>query len=123
MPSAFTHAFAGAAIATLAPAQFRDAKLAAVLAVAAAVPDPDVVAFGFGIPYAHPLGHRGLSHSITFALVLALAVWFWRARGAGLFSPASVALFFVAWFACLSHGVLDAFTDGGLGVGFFVPFS
>jgi inner membrane protein len=123
MPSAFTHAFAGAAIATLAPAKFRDAKLAAVLAVAAAAPDLDVIAFRFGVPYAHPLGHRGLSHSIAFALVVALAIWLWRARGAGLLSPASPALFFVAWFACLSHGLLDAFTDAGLGVGFFVPFS
>jgi len=28
----------------------------------------------------------------------------------------------LGFFATASHGVLDAFTDAGLGVGFFVPF-
>ena len=34
------------------------------------VPDLDVIAFTLGIPYAHPLGHRGFLHSLLFALLL-----------------------------------------------------
>jgi inner membrane protein len=122
MPSAFTHAVVGAAISTLAPRRFRGAKLAIVLAVAAAAPDADVLAFGFGIPYAHLLGHRGLTHSLPFAFLVAVMLWSWLARGS-LRSRAGGELFLIILLACASHGVLDAFTDAGLGVGFFVPFS
>ena len=33
-------------------------------------PDIDVVAFKFGIPYEHMFGHRGITHSIAFALAI-----------------------------------------------------
>ena len=81
------------------------------------LPDADVVAFPLGIPYAAPFGHRGAAHSLVFAalcaLLLALAVPRLRRPGLGLLMFAVVA----------SHGLLDAFTDGGLGVAFLWPFS
>jgi len=84
------------------------------------LPDLDIVGFKLGIPYGHLLGHRGLSHSLVFALVVgglaALAVArVYRLR------PAVLWLYF---FLCLaSHGLLDALTSGGLGIAFFSPFS
>jgi inner membrane protein len=123
MPSAITHAFVGGAISTLAPRRFRVLKLGIVLAVAAALPDLDVLAFRFGIPYSHPLGHRGFSHSLSFALLLAVTLWAFLTRGTSRLSRSSGALFLVVFLACASHGFLDAFTDAGLGVGFFIPFS
>src|SRR5215470_16358734 len=122
MPSAFTHAFAGATISTLAPRRFRGPKLGVVLAAAAALPDLDVLSFRFGIPYSHPLGHRGLTHSLGFALLVASGVWLWFAHRGSLRSAASAGLLLVTILACASHGFLDAFTDAGLGVGFFIPF-
>jgi len=122
MPSAFTHAFVGAAVSTLAPREFRGVRLGAALAVAAALPDLDVVGFRFGIPYSDPLGHRGFSHSLTFAFVLAGTVWWWMIRGGARRWSSSAGLFVVVFVACASHGFLDAFTDAGLGVGFFIPF-
>lgn len=124
MASAFTHAFVGAAVATLAPRPFRGAGLAVLLAALAAAPDLDIVGFRAGIPYAHPLGHRGLTHAPSAALVVALLVaWALAARrGVALASRAGLGLSAVIFLAIASHGVLDALTHGGLGVGFLLPF-
>ena len=84
------------------------------------VPDLDVVGFRFGIEYGDVWGHRGMTHSIVFAALLAgslLALWY---RGKPAIAMAGLFLYF---FLCtLSHGVLDAMTNGGLGVAFFSPF-
>jgi inner membrane protein len=82
----------------------------------AVIPDVDAVGFWLGIPYGAPLGHRGLTHSILFAAVLAGAL-----TAAG--PPAARLPLFVFLLLCAaSHGVFDAMTDGGLGVAFFAPF-
>ena len=97
-------------------------RLAAVLAGAAVPPDVDVVGFRFGIPYDHPLGHRGF---IAFARVRGAGRGgdrAARARRASAVVRAGAGLLAVAFIACASHGILDACTDAGLGVGFFIPF-
>lgn len=83
------------------------------------LPDLDVVAFSFGIPYAAELGHRGFSHSPVFAAFVALL-------GASSHRALSCSFGRAFWFlfiATASHGVLDAFTNGGLGIAFLWPFS
>jgi inner membrane protein len=86
---------------------------------ASALPDLDVVAFSFGIPYAAELGHRGFSHSPAFAaLVALLGACAYRKLGCS-FGKA----FWFLFLATASHGVLDAFTTGGLGIALFWPFS
>jgi len=88
----------------------------------AILPDADVLGFGVGIPYEHMFGHRGLSHSLAFAVCLA-GVLTWvtvRTRERGI--PV-VPLGFFFFVATASHGVFDALTNGGLGVAFFAPFS
>lgn len=118
MPSAFAHAVVGGSLASVLPRGVRPAWLALVLAGLAASPDLDVVSFAFGIPYAHPLGHRGLSHSLVFAAFIAGASFpGWR-RVLPAHAGLGAALTFVA---LASHGVLDAFTDAGLGIGLFIP--
>jgi inner membrane protein len=84
-------------------------------ALMAVSPDADVIAFKLGIPYEHMLGHRGFSHSLLFA-VLAGALCAAISR-----RETRAAIFFMIAFA--SHGILDALTNGGLGVGFFIPFN
>ena len=82
-----------------------------------------MVGFALGIPYEHPLGHRGLTHSLPFALlagVVAAALFF---RGLGLLSQRWWCVAGLLVLGTASHGLLDAFTDAGLGVGFLVPFS
>ncbi len=78
------------------------------------LPDADVLAFVVGIPYAAPFGHRGASHSLAFALACGLAVGLVGRRARlGALVAAVVA----------SHPLLDALTDGGLGVALLWPLS
>lgn len=87
----------------------------------AVIPDIDVIGFHFGIHYGDLLGHRGLTHSLAFAAVLSLLVVgfvFQRDRE----SVNTRVLLLYLFVATASHGVLDAMTNGGLGVAFFAPF-
>ena len=114
MPTIMTHAVAGLAIARVCgPKGFRGIVPAAVLC--AMLPDADVLAFAAGVPYGDVLGHRGWTHSIAFAAAVGLVL------GGGWLRSARAAL--CLCLATLSHGLLDALTNGGLGVGFLIPFS
>jgi len=87
--------------------------------VASVLPDLDVMAFRLGVPYAAEFGHRGFSHSILFAsLVAVLGACFFRQ----FHCTFRCALLFL-FAAAMSHGILDAFTNGGLGVAFLWPWS
>jgi inner membrane protein len=82
--------------------------------------DADVVAFRVGIPYSAPFGHRGATHSLVFALLAGMVAAVLLARDPRWPFPR------IAVIACLvavSHPVLDAMTDGGLGVALLWPFS
>jgi inner membrane protein len=90
-------------------------------ALAAVVPDLDVVSFSFGIAYGDLLGHRGLTHSVAFAAAFgALCV---LALSRSLPSRARLPAFIYLALATASHGLFDALTNGGLGVAFLAPFS
>jgi inner membrane protein len=94
-------------------------RLLAAGVVASIVPDLDVLAFQFGVPYGSALGHRGFTHSIAFAAALALI-------GALAARPlrTSIATAFLFVFAAAgSHGALDSFTNGGSGIAFLWPWS
>ncbi len=87
-------------------------------AICSVIPDFDVVGFGFGINYGDVLGHRGFSHSLIFAAILSAAITF------VFFRKLEQLQTFIFLFLCtVSHGILDALTNGGLGVAFFSPFS
>lgn len=91
-----------------------------VAGVAATVlPDLDVVAFRFGVSYADQLGHRGLSHSLAFAALVAL-LGAWLLRRWRISWGTSLWFLFVA---AASHGPLDMLTTGGLGIALLWPWS
>lgn len=87
---------------------------------ASLLPDADVIAFGLGIPYAAPFGHRGASHSVVFALACGILAGLIAARGTTTARGRRVGIFIAAIMA--THGPLDALTDGGEGVALLWPF-
>jgi inner membrane protein len=121
MASAISHAVASAGIS----ACFYDSRVPKSIwlvgTICAVLPDIDVIGFRFGVHYGDFLGHRGFTHSIAFAILLATALVFslFRYGVAGL---SRFAMWFYFFLATVSHGLLDAMTDGGLGVAFFSPF-
>ena len=122
MPSAFSHAFAAVALGKTWSDRKHSWRFWVLAAGSAAIPDADVLAFAVGIPYESMLGHRGFSHSLILALGWALLVVCWEFKSVARCGRewwGVLAFFFVV---TASHGGLDAFTDGGLGVGFFIPF-
>jgi inner membrane protein len=122
VPTAFTHAFVGVGVAIGSPRHLPTRRLAIAAVVLAALPDLDVITFSLEIPYGHPLGHRGFSHSLVFAAVASLlvAIVFFRSLRVGSrhWWVALGALFI----AGALHGLLDACTNAGLGIGFLIPF-
>ena len=90
-------------------------------AVIAALPDVDGIGFWLGVPYESTFGHRGFTHSISFAALIALiALIFFRDRAYDGDRPR---LWTYLFLATASHGVLDAMTTGGGGIAFFAPFA
>ena len=88
------------------------------------LPDIDVIGFSFGIQYGDMFGHRGLTHSLCFALLAGgLAAWKIPSPKSQAPNPNRLTMFL--WFTAVtaSHGVLDALTNGGRGIAFFAPFS
>ncbi|MCR9145207.1 MAG: metal-dependent hydrolase [bacterium] len=142
MASLFAHGFVAASAGALPYFPRHRGWILLLGAFAAIVPDADVLAFRYGIPYADPFGHRGATHSIVFAVLLAalLTLLFYRSyplrfprSGASKESDASQAgrasrqgngcILFCYFFLCtISHALLDAMTNGGLGVAIFFPF-
>jgi len=122
MASAFAHVGIGYALGKTFALPIQGWRLWSLTVLCCLLPDADVVGFFLGIPYEHMWGHRGFTHSIVFAFLAGMVV----ARLAvprvpvwtGLYGMSALYFFLVT----LSHGMLDAFTDGGLGIAFFAPF-
>jgi len=100
-------------------------------AICSMLPDIDVISFAFGIRYEDMFGHRGFTHSIFFAAMIgAVAAWQIPNPKSQTPNPKSPTpnpnrdVLFL-WFTAvtLSHGLLDAMTNGGRGIAFFSPFS
>lgn len=123
MATIVSHSIAALALGKVLPLDRKRAMFWVLTAICAALPDVDVIGFSFGIRYRDMLGHRGLTHSLPFALVVGCLVALLVFREVKILSPAWWKLFTYFFVVIASHGVLDAMTNGGLGVAFFAPFS
>lgn len=122
MASAFSHAVTALSIGTCFYRPQTPKRVWVAGALCSILPDIDVIGFRFGIHYGDFWGHRGFTHSLVFAAALAgvVAVALSRHSMAGI---RRFSLFAYLFIATASHGVLDAMTNGGLGVAFFSPFN
>ena len=120
MPTVMTHAALGWA-ATRVGRRLGvrlDGRVALAAAALAVLPDLDVIGHWLGVPYRSPLGHRGLSHSLLFALATSgAACWLLRRSG----SPVGIGVFAVLVVATSSHALLDMLSDAGLGCALASP--
>jgi len=121
MPTIITHAVVAAGLTEAFPSRIVPRRLITLGAICSMAPDVDVLGSRFGIRYGDLWGHRGLTHSLVFAVAFSLFAW-----AAGIPSVVGSIRRLFLWlylFVCTaSHGLLDACTDGGLGVAFFSPF-
>ena len=119
MTTLITHPLPALAVGLALGSRVIPPRLLLVGMLAACLPDLDVVAFKLGIAYSDAFGHRGFSHSLLFAaLVGALG-----AMACGLLDCGPLRAGLWIGLATASHSVLDAMTDGGLGVAWFWPWS
>ncbi|MBS0214207.1 MAG: metal-dependent hydrolase [Proteobacteria bacterium] len=119
MPSIITHAAVPLALYAAAERGRISPRLLAAGVVASMLPDIDVIAFALHIPYESAFGHRGATHSLLFAVLVAVIGALLSDRLHGNRWQAA------AWvFTCaISHPLLDAMTSGGLGVAIAWPWS
>ncbi|SDS38083.1 inner membrane protein [Polaribacter sp. KT25b] len=122
MASLIGHAFTSIALGKSFSRNRRNWKLILIAIVCAIIQDIDVIGFQFGIPYNSFWGHRGFTHSLFFALLLAILVTaiFYKKL---FFSKKGIILILFFFLCGAFHSILDAFTDGGNGVAFFTPFN
>lgn len=119
MPTILTHAIIPMAIGIAAGRARISRRLLLAGIVASILPDADVAGYWLGVPYAALAGHRGITHSLLFALALGgLGALFARQlRSTALFA------FVIVCVSTLSHPLLDMLTNGGLGVALWTPWS
>jgi len=122
LPSALTHAIVGLSSSFAVSEGIPPKRFLALSIVCAMLPDLDVLALKIGIPYGDFWGHRGFVHSIFFAFLVGVVISAVFFRKEGLFSKSFI--FYSLYFsiATSSHGILDAFTNGGLGIALLSPF-
>lgn len=123
MPTIFTHGFAAYTISKVLFDKITTLKLLIAVVICSMLPDADVIGFKFGIAYNSMFGHRGFTHSIVFALLLAWMVKSIFFGSEKLTSKNGKLIFLLLFLATVSHPLLDMLTNGGYGVALFSPFS
>lgn len=119
MPTILAHAAVPLAIGLGLGPRAISPRLLVAGVVASMAPDLDAIGLRFGIAYSDVAGHRGLTHSLAFAMLLAaLAAML---AGPLRTTPGRAYAFVLA--SAASHGLLDMMTTGGLGVAWWWPLS
>ncbi|QTA78389.1 Metal-dependent hydrolase, LexA-binding [Desulfonema limicola] len=121
VPTIITHAVVGIASGKTIAIEKKTFLFWTLSVICPILPDADVIGLGLGIPYGHFFGHRGFFHSPFFALILSLIIslTFFRER---VFSKSWWKILLYFFIITASHGILDAFTNGGLGIALLSPF-
>src|SRR6267142_1450159 len=74
MPTIFSHAIFASAVGKVYAPKPMPLRFWVLTATCAMLPDIDAIGFAFGVRYDSMLGHRGLTHSIAFAVLIGMAV-------------------------------------------------
>lgn len=123
MPSVLGHSILGVSSAQIFSIPKKHALSVLVISIICSVfPDVDVLGYKYGVLYDSLWGHRGFTHSLVFSFLLpSLFTLFFLKKNTPLHITLKIFIIFLV--SSVSHSILDAFTNGGLGVAFFSPFS
>ena len=122
MPTIISHSIIGIIGGEIFVREKMTKRFWVLSAICPVLPDADVISFAFGIPYGHFFGHRGFFHSIPFAFLLSLSMVSLFFCNEKFFSRRWWFLVFYFFIITGSHGILDAFTNGGRGIALLSPF-
>src|SRR5262245_44674252 len=122
MASEFSHAVVAMALGKAYASRPISVRFWILSVLCSVLPDIDVLGMYGGIQYGDLFGHRGLTHSLAFALMLSLIVVRLGFVEVARLSKNWLMLVMYFFLVTASHGFIDAMTDGGLGVAFFAPF-
>ena len=119
MPSLLGHAAAGLALNAAFGDGSAPRRTWALATFCAVAPDVDWFTAFLHLPYHHVLSHRGVTHSLAAAALIAASAMMLGLRP----HLRSLRIWCGMFAAAFSHGLLDACTLGGVGVAAFLPFS
>ena len=120
MATIFTHPIVAIGLSPWLNFQEKRMQIVLFAMILTILPDIDVVGYRLGIPYLHIFGHRGFTHSIIFAVIISYMVGWFVFKNSNL---KLIPIWLYFFFSTVSHGMLDALTNGGYGIAFFSPFS
>lgn len=121
MASPWAHAIAGAAVGAFYQSPPQRRRVITLAAICGVLPDLDLIGWPLGVSTFTLWGHRGLTHSIAFAVVLGLAV---ATLIPSITRRERAVAAFVLVLATATHSVLDAMTTySPTGPAFWAPFS
>jgi inner membrane protein len=124
LPTILTHSVVAGTAAYSFSAAKESLKFWILSITCSSLQDLDVMGYRWlYIPYDDFLGHRGFFHSPFFAAILGLLIACTFYRKEGLFSKQWWKYFLYFFALTASHGILDAFTNGGLGIALLSPFT
>ena len=121
MPSTLSHAAVAIAAGTVFSSRPAPKHFWAVSIACAVIADVDLIPFLCGVPYDHFFGHRGFFHSIFFGLLVSIAATKYVSSVSKGLPEAWVRYFTLFFLLCVSHGLLDALSNGSIGVALFSP--
>ena len=121
MATIFSHSIVGGTIAYLSPLQKKTKTFVFLMCFLPIVPDFDYLGFVLKVPYDSFWGHRGFTHSILFCFLFSILTLLMTYKKIQLKKP--FALLLLYFLAIFSHPLLDAMTNGGLGVAFYSPYN
>jgi len=121
MASVFGHAVSAIGFGSIFPRTIMKPKVFLIGIISSMLPDIDVIAWNFGISGLDMFGHRGITHSLCFALCWALILGFLFHRKE---SKSNFGILLLYYLICTaSHGLIDGLTTGGDRIAYFAPFS
>ena len=124
MPTIITHSVVAASSVLGFRPRKETVKFWLLSLTCASLPDADVIGYRWlYIPTYEFFGHRGFFHSPAFAALLSLLVVCIFYRREEIFSKTWWTYILYFFLLTASHGVLDAFTNGGNGIALLSPFT